>query len=459
MPRSPAITERTPLLILFSILFLMLTLPNLYTDISPQELTISNEPAVNDPNLEVQLVFRGLQNPANMEFLGSNDILVLEKNDGTVRRIVNGVMLPEPVLDVEVANRLERGMLGIAVAKNQNYVFLYYTESESDGNDATEGAAPLGNRLYRYQLVDNKLVNPKLLLDIDASRGAAHNGGKMLVGPDNNIYLVVGDIAGHKTLTQNYQNATQFQSESSVIFRVTQDGESAGAIFSIDEPTNKFYAYGIRNSFGMDFDPVTGNLWDTENGPMYGDEINLVEPGFNSGWKKIQGIWVTSDKGKPGEVALKPTYLVTFNGTGKYSPPELVWNFSGSPTALKFLNSDKYEKQYQNDLFVADFNHGNIYRFDLNQNRTELMINGSSLADRIAQHPKELADVVFTKALGGIIDMELGPDGYLYIISLSEGAAGGDCTPNIKKCIDYDAPSIAGGIFKVLPAPYKAVLE
>ena len=56
---------------------------------------------------------------------------------------------------------------------------------------------------------------------------------------------------------------------------------------------SKYYAYGIRNSFGLDFDPITGKLWDTENGPTFGDEINLVEPGFNSGWNKIQGIWKT----------------------------------------------------------------------------------------------------------------------------------------------------------------------
>jgi glucose/arabinose dehydrogenase len=429
MPRSPAITERTPLLILFSILFLMLTLPNLYTDISPQELTISNEPAVNDPNLEVQLVFRGLQNPANMEFLGSNDILVLEKNDGTVRRIVNGVMLPEPVLDVEVANRLERGMLGIAVAKNQKYVFLYYTESESDGNDATEGAAPLGNRLYRYQLVDNKLVNPKLLLDIDASRGAAHNGGKMLVGPDNNIYLVVGDIAGHKTLTQNYQNATQFQSESSVIFRVTQDGESAGAIFSIDEPTNKFYAYGIRNSFGMDFDPVTGNLWDTENGPEYGDEINLVEPGFNSGWRAVSGVSNSTEKFNLEENLVKCLYCTNSTGIidiwvrkyifgiqdGKYSEPEFTWINVVGPTALKFLNSDKLGKQYENDMFVADINPGNLYHFELNENRDALALNGS-LSDKIANNGEELDPIIFAQGFGGITDIDVGPDGYLYFL-------------------------------------------
>jgi hypothetical protein len=109
---------------------------------------------------------------------------------------------------------------------------------------------------------------------------------------------------------------------------------------------------------------------------------------------------------------------------------------------------------------VADFMHGNLYHFDLNQNRTQLMLNGSSLADGMAQHPKELADMIFTKAPGGISDMELGPDGYLYILSLSEGAVGDDCTPTrTKNCVDYDAPSILGGIFKLVPAPHIALSE
>ena len=73
------------------------------------------------------------------------------------------------------------------------------------------------------------------------------------------------------------------------ILRVTQDGRPVGhGILGPDDPLNKYYAYGIRNSFGIDFDPLTGNLWDTENGPDYGDEINLVRPGFNSGWKVVQ---------------------------------------------------------------------------------------------------------------------------------------------------------------------------
>jgi hypothetical protein len=74
---------------------------------------------------------------------------------------------------------------------------------------------------------------------------------------------------------------------------VTQDGEivNCKGILGNEYPLDLYYAYGIRNGFGMDLDPETGYLWDTENGPGFGDEINLVEPGFNSGWAKIQGIW------------------------------------------------------------------------------------------------------------------------------------------------------------------------
>jgi glucose/arabinose dehydrogenase len=298
-----------------------------------------------------------------------------------------------------------------------------------------------------------------LLLDFDASRGASHNGGKVLVGPDNNIYLAVGDIAGHKTLTQNYLNSSEL-TESSVIFRITQDGISAGSILSRAEPANKFYAYGIRNSFGMDFDPVTGKLWDTENGPNFGDEINLVEPGFNSGWKKVQGIWEVADRGRPGEIVHDPSDLVTFNGAGKYSPPEFVLNGTVALTALNFLNSDVYENLYYEDLFVADFEHGNVYHFSLNPNRTQLLMpNGSAFTDGTAQDAKKLEDIIFTKAPGGITDMQLGPDGYLYILSLTEEAGGADCTPNRNKnCVDYDGSSLTkGGIFKVVPAPFDTI--
>ena len=177
------------------------------------------------------------------------------------------------------------------IQRNSNIVYLYYTESEQDANDdcsvtgsCSEENEPLGNRLYRYELVDNKLVNPKLLLDLPASPGAAHNGGSILIGPDNNIYLSIGEVGYQAGQISNNDEGPPPDGRGGIL-RVTQQGEAVEpTILGDEDPLNKYYAYGIRNSFGIDFDPVTGNLWDTENGPGFGDEINLVEPGFNSGW-------------------------------------------------------------------------------------------------------------------------------------------------------------------------------
>jgi aldose sugar dehydrogenase len=183
------------------------------------------------------------------------------------------------------------------------------------------------------------------------------------------------------------------------------------------DPLNKYYAYGIRNSFGIDFDPVSGKLWDTENGPDYGDEINLVEPGFNSGWPKVQGIWKpNSNGGQAGDINLSPDDLINFGGIGNYSFPEFVWFDTVGLTGLEFLSSDKYGEQYRDDMFVGDFKNGNIYHFDLDKNRTGLYFR-EPLTDRIAQNPKELQNIIFGQGFGGITDIELGPDGYLYILA------------------------------------------
>src|SRR5918999_6176656 len=113
---------------------------------------------IGDPALQVEEVVRGLDLPTTMAFLGPDDILVLEKDKGTVQRIVNGKMLPEPLLDVNVATSQERCMCGVAVSKHipgHTYIFLYYTEAGSaDAEDISEGKDPVGNRLYRYELVN-----------------------------------------------------------------------------------------------------------------------------------------------------------------------------------------------------------------------------------------------------------------------------------------------------------------
>jgi aldose sugar dehydrogenase len=210
------------------------------------------------------------------------------------------------------------------------------------------------------------------------------------------VYTVIGDVGGHQGQAQNVNNGDPLDGTSG-IFRITQDGQPVvnnpligstsdqsstskhgkrgGEGGSSSTFLNYYYAYGIRNSFGMDFDPVTGKLWDTENGPTFGDEINLVNPGFNSGWIKIQGL--ANGGGGDGSHGNPAKGLESFGGKGVYRDPEFVWSQPIGPTALKFLNSAKLGSQYQNDMFTGDVNTGNLYHFKFNPTRDGLLLSGS----------------------------------------------------------------------------------
>jgi aldose sugar dehydrogenase len=420
-------------------------------------------PYMNDSALKVETVFQGLNFPTGIDFLGPNDILVLEKNEGTVKRIMNGTMLAHPLLQVNVSSNAERGLLGIAVSRHNDstFVFLYFTESGEKGN-VNPVAKPLGNRLYRYELVDNSLIRPKLLLDLPATPGTAHNGGKVIIGPDSNVYLVIGDINSvHSragvTQAQNIKNGLPPDGRGGIL-RVTQDGNVVpnGGIIGDKLPLSIYYAYGIRNSFGIAFDPVTKKLWDAENGPSYGDEINLVEPGFNSGWGQVQGIWKPNHD-YAGNITLDPDDLVDFGGRGKYALPKFIWNQTIGPTALTFINSDKLGSNYKNDLFVGDFNQGRIFHLHLNKSRTGFDLD-NPLDDNIANSNAEIKGIILGQGFGGITDLKVGPDGNLYVLSLYPGNDSkwysADCdrkkmNNKLQNCISFSGSSVEGTIFRI----------
>ena len=413
---------------LTSLLVLSTTLLTLLTayaqeEFRQREFSENGDPQLADSHLKVEEVAGGLDTPTTMAFLGPNDILVLEKDKGTVQRVVNGKILGEPLLDVNVANSVERCMCGIAISKHDSktYVFLYYTEINGKDGEDRQGKEPSANRLYRYELVGNKLVDPLLLLDLPANPGPRHNGGAIIIGPDKNLYVPIGDVDGSfkeqdtETVTQNYNDGVGPDGRSGIL-RITQDGQPAGpGILGDSLPLSLYYAYGIRNSFGLGFDPVTGNLWETENGPGEGDEINLVEPGFNSGWQQVHGL-AKSTKG------FDPKDLVEFNGKGHYRDPELVWQNTVGPTALLFMTSDKLGSQYVNDMFVGDVHNGRIYHFDLTEDRTHLVLP-PELAGKVVKTPNAdgLDQIIFGEEFGGISDLKIGPDGYLYVVSVGLG--------------------------------------
>ena len=396
---------------------------------------------IHDPNLKIELVASGLDFPTTMAFLGPDDFLILEKNTGNVKRVTNGILIEKPLLHVNTNIKDERGLLGIAVSEKKkdvydnpfsienkeltHNVFLYYIECKKKNIDCE-------NRVYRYELdnQNNELVNPKLLLSVPSFPDPSHIGGIIDIGPDENLYVTVGNFQNtipsmvYKTPTQNYEDGEDGDGRAGIL-RITQDGKLVGqGIIGNEYPLNLYYAYGVKNSFGIDFDPVTGKLWDTENGPQFGDEINLVEPGFNSGADRIYGIWESNEfgdilkdkKGKPTVVGINPENLVNFDGKGHYSTPEFIWVKTVAPTALLFLDSDKLGSNYKYDMFVGSADGGRLLHFDLSDKRDGLVLKGN-LTDKIAYDKSEFNDTLFAEGFSIITDVKQGPDGYLYIVS------------------------------------------
>jgi glucose/arabinose dehydrogenase len=348
----------------------------------------SNLPAVTDPALKVEKVVQGLRSPTSMAFVGS-DMLITEK-DGNLRLVNAGELAQAPALSFDVDSFNERGLLGVAY--DDDKVFLYMTETS--GTDTK-------NRVYRYDLQAGSLANKQVILELPGTPGPNHDGGK-IIAHDGHLYVVIGDLNRDGKL-QNYPEGPE-PDDTSVILKVDYEGQPAANVLA-SYPA--YYAYGIRNGFGLDFDPVSGTLWMTENGPDRYDEVNIVQPGFNSGWERIMG---PASRSSEGEDSL--TVLVGSH----YADPEFSWERSRGVTDIEFLDSDALG-DYANSVFVGDINGGNLYYFVVNEGRDGFVLEGG-LSDLVGGDD-ELADVTLGTGFGGITDIETGPGGYLYVLSFN----------------------------------------
>jgi aldose sugar dehydrogenase len=373
-----------------------------------QPLPDPTPPTISDPNIRVERVITGLELPTSMEFLDNDDIIITQKDDGRVRLVSNGILQPQSILQVPVVNNSERGLLGVAIANTTTTgttktVFLYYTEPVGE---------QVKNRLYRYEWNGTgNLTGGQLILDLPGEPGPNHDGGKIAIGPDRMLYTVVGDL-NRDGMLQNVVDGP-LPDDTSVILRVDYNGSGVGNPLSGGgADLSKYYAYGIRNSFGFDFDPLTGLLWDVENGPAEYDEINIVIPGFNSGWNRVMG--------PIGREGITPQDLVQLQGS-HYADPVFSWLRSDGVTDIEIFNSSSLGERYNYNMFVGDVNNGNLYFFTINSNRTGLDLGGiPGLEDLVADNNEELDAVIFGREFsGGITDIETGPDGYLYILTLA----------------------------------------
>ena len=391
-------------LVIFGSLVILYSQPEFRWEVGKiSQIKEGTSPQITDHNMKIEVIGTGINDLTTFAFVG-NDILYLEKTNGDVRLIRDGKIEKEPILHFDVYKTTESGLLGITT--KDRFVYLYVSEPLDD-----EGKIPKENNIYRFLWNGEELIEKKLVNSLP-SRNCCHQGGYMVTSQDGEVFATIGDLENvRKGTPGKLQNMANGEiDDTGIILRVGYDENEISPMKS-DDPLSHYYAIGIRNSFGLAFDPITGNLWDTENGQFCCDEINLVPPKFNSGWALAQGFVNDETAESIPEI-----------GEFRYSNPEFTWQQVNAPTALAFAGHQWGEK-YENSLFVADYLFGTIYKFELNDARDGFLFNEPSLQDLILNEGDNYNEIVFGTGFGRISDMKFGPDGSLYVASFFHNGA------------------------------------
>jgi glucose/arabinose dehydrogenase len=279
----------------------------------------------------------------SLAFAPDGRLFLTQQNNGDVRIITpDGELLPEPFAHVDPATGGEWGLLGVAIDpefEDNGYVYIYYTEPAGGENLAR----PV---LMRFTDVDNEGENPERLIEFPTANPEvkAHVGGGLHFGPDGYLYLSIGE-------TERRELAQDLSSPLGKMLRLTRDGEAAPDNPFVDQPgaDPRVYAYGLRNSFAFDFDPESGRIYASENGPSTCDELNIIEAGQNYGWPEsffTQGPELPCEN--PG--AVEPIYLYALPGK---EPNDLPSNVG--PAGVQFVSGEVYPA-LGDGLLVCEFN-------------------------------------------------------------------------------------------------------
>ena len=442
----------------------------------PTEAAVAG-PTMTDESLGTEVVASGLTEPTAMAFIGEDDFLVTEKSTGEVHRVTGGEV-SEPVIDLAVNFFDERGLLGIAVHPefdSNGYVYLYWTWSgEGEGDEGFLGpdtdeefAVPeLGNRVDRFAwdgealTWDMNIVEMRSnTLETDTSgriRGN-HDAGPIVFGQDGTLFIVNGDqnLRGELQNIEG-QGGLDQANWTGVVIRVNDDGSIPDdnpfveAASEMDGPSAenlaRTWAYGVRNSFGLAIHPETGDLWQTENGDDSWDEVNIFPGGSNSGWWQIMGpidrfdeyrqMEVESEDGTdvesypPDQLAESAEEarerLVEYPGSSLVDPV-FAWKYPPAVTSIGFVTDDALGESSTNTAWMGTVLTDSLYRYPLADDGSGFDFgDDEGLGDLVDDNASkgdlgESADYVVGTGFGIVTHIVPGPDGLLYVTSLSAG--------------------------------------
>jgi len=335
--------------------------------------------------IRVVPVARGLSNPWSLAFLPDGSILVTER-PGRLRIIRNGVLDPEPIAGVpQVYSEGLQGLMDLALhpkfAENK-LIYFTYTKAGEKGLCATA--------LARGRLEDRTLTDVRDIFVSTPWATPTAIGSRIIFGPDSTLYMTVG---GAVTATTTGQRAQDPNDHAGKVLRLRDDGSVPpdNPFVSRARYKPEIYSLGHRNQLGLAIHPQTGAVWESENGPQGGDEVNVILPGRNYGWPIA-----TFGREYSGAPITETPVLRDMES------PRLFWVPSIGIAGMTFYTGDRFTA-WKGNLLVAGLSGRGVHRIKFNKDGFEETVR-----------PRE---ALLTELRQRIRDVRQGPDGLVYVVT------------------------------------------
>ena len=333
----------------------------------------------------LETVVNGLEVPWSLAFLPDGGMLITEKQ-GNLRLFREGKLYP-PIKGIpEVWVHGQGGLLEVALHPDYSsslWVYLAYAASDGEGGDQQVGMT----KIVRGRVIENVWIDEEKIFEAPNTFHSSSGGhfGCRIAFQEGYLFFSLGD-------RRERDRAQDLTHPYAKIHRLHEDGRipEDNPFRNIEGSFPTTWAYGSRNAQGLDFHPVTGELWSSEHGPRGGDEINLIERGKNYGWSEI-------------------TYGMNYNGTPitdrtqapGMEQPKLYWTPSIAVCGIDFYEGDVFPN-WQNDLFVGGLRSKQLHRLEI-------------------KNSEVVSDTIVLEGEGEVRDVASGPDGSLYLVLNNPG--------------------------------------